>query len=306
MLTPVDKSSPSMTLDVIAAANGKETIVAGEMAEMYFPKRGGMSLLSAKLLVQILDLTGPAICEPKQHRALISELNWSHRDMANIEECVVELQTTLVRLRVNGPRGVQHRSGQLLTDVHRDEDTAQGELVWKFSDTFRQVLRHSRHWAAISLNAVLAMECKYSVWLYQLVALHAGRREVSRDWPLADLRERLGAKTRTLKRWQDFKRHVLEPAVAEVNHLTGVVVMWEPIKKGRKVVAVKLSCRKKTKEELSTATAELDRPRDGRKARRQNTVESIEAEALALRRQLAADLEATWPKDLLDDDEIEY
>ncbi len=46
--------------------------------------------------------------------------------------------------------------------------------------------------------------------------------------------------------------------------------------------------------------------RKGRKARRENTVESIEAEALTLRRQLAADLEATWPKDLLDDDEIEY
>ena len=73
----------------------------------------------------------------------------------------------------------------------------------------------------------------------------------------------------------DFRRRVPEPAVAEVNHLTGVVVMWEPVRKGRK-------------------------------ARRENTVESIEAEALALRRQLAADLEATWPKDLLDDDEIEY
>ncbi len=296
----------TMTLDVIAAANGKETIVAGEMAEMDFPKRGGMSLLSAKLLIQVLDLTGPAICEPKQHRALISELNWSHRDLNEIKDAVDELQTTLVRLSVNGPRGAQHRSGQLLTDVHRDEDAAQGELVWKFSDTFRQVLRHSRHWAAISLNAVLAMECKYSVWLYQLVALHAGRREVSRDWPLADLRERLGVRAPSLRTWQDFKRYVLEPSVAEVNHLTGVIVMWKPIKKGRKVVAVKLSCRKKTKEELSSAAAELGRPRDGRKARRENTVESIEAEALALRRQLAADLEATWPKDLLDDDEIKY
>jgi hypothetical protein len=28
------------------------------------------------------------------------------------------------------------------------------------------------------------MECKYSIWLYQLVALHAGRREVSKLWHL--------------------------------------------------------------------------------------------------------------------------
>ncbi len=74
----------------------------------------------------------------------------------------------------------------------------------------------------------------------------------------------------------------------------------------RKVVAVKLSCRSKTKEELGEATAELDRPRDGRKARRHRTVENIAAEALALRRQLATDLEATWPKDMLDGDEIEF
>jgi len=295
------------TLDVIAAANGRETIVAGEVAELDFPKTGGMSLLSSKLLVQILDLAGPSICEPKQHRVQISELNWSHRDLATIEDSVIELQRTLVRLRVETGKGIKRKSGQILTDVSRDEDAASGELVWKFSDTFRQVVRHSRHWAAISLSAVLAFECKYSVWLYQLAALHAPRRQVTKDWSLDELRERLGAKAPSLKRWPDFRNRVLEPAVAEVNHLTGVMVSWEPIKPSRKVTGIKLSCRLKTDEELEDAQHELGKSRPGRKARRDDTVERIVKATVEQRRWLAESLEKqTKPPGSDLDDSIEF
>ena len=282
------------TLDVIAAARarGVETVVAGEVAEIHFPKGGGLSLLASKLFVQLLDASGARVCEQGRHRTMLESLNWSHRDLTTIEETVRELQRTIVSLTINTSRGRLRKSGQILTDVDREEDNPAGELVWEFSNTFRAVVKNSRHWAAISARAVLAMECKYSPWLYQIAALHAGRERVFQDWKLDDLRERLGASAPSLRNWQPFKQFVLEPAVAEINHLTGIGVAWEPIKYARRVVAVRLSSWRKSKEELDAAVAELNRHRAGRKERRAGLVERVVEERAALRRKLAADLQS--------------
>ena len=282
------------TLDVIAAAHAKgvETIVAGEVAEIHFPKSGGLSLLAAKLFVQLLDRAGPEVVSDREHRATMRSLNWSHRELDELEEVIAELHQTRISLTVNTRRGKRRLSGVVLADMNRPVDTASGEILWRFSATFRAVVKNSRHWAAISARAVLAMECKYSPWLYQLAALHAGRERTHQDWKLDDLRERLGVSSPSLRRWQAFKERVLEPAVAEINHLTGIGVAWEPIKHGRGVVAVRLFSWRKSKEELKAAADELDRHRAGRKERRAGLAERIIKERVAIRRKLAEDLQA--------------
>ena len=134
------------------------------------------------------------------------------------------------------------------------------------------------------------MECKYSPWLYQLAALHAGRERVFEDWDLADLRERLGARSASLRRWQDFKRRVLDPACAEINQLTGIGVAWEPIKYGRKVMGVRLSTWRKGAAEIAEADAEIARHRAGRKERRNEMVERIVEERASWSRETEAKL----------------
>ena len=283
------------TTAVIRAADDKpdEVIVAGEVAEIRFPKGASLSLLASKLFVQLLDAAGADVTEDRAHRATLRSLNWSHRELGELEDVIDELHATKVSLTVNSRNGRRRRTGLVLADVERPEDaTSQGEIEWWFSRTFRAVIANSRHWAAISARAVLAMECKYSPWLYQLAALHAGRDRVSEDWELADLRERLGASAPTLRRWQDFKRHVLEPAAAEINHLTGIGVAWEPIKRGRKVVGVRLSTWRKGREEIAAAAAELERHRAGRKERREGLVERLDAEREETRREIRVKLAA--------------
>lgn len=247
----------------------------GEVAEIHFPKGGTLSLLASKLFVQLLDISGAKVCDQVEHRTTLESLNWAHRDTGEIEETVRELQRTIVELTVETGRGKVRKSGPILTDVSRDLDAATGELVWEFSKTFRNVVRNSTHWAAISARAVLLMEGKYSPWLYQLAALHAGRKEAFRDWSLEELRTRLGATAPSFKRWINFRNYVLEPAVAEVNHLTGVRIDWQPVKRGRTVVAVRLACWRKDGKEIEAAAAEQARPRPGRKARRDGSVERL-------------------------------
>jgi len=282
---------PTKTTSVIRAAKDRddELIVAGEVAEIRFPEGGGLSLLASKLFVSLLDLAGADVAEDRDHRATMASLNWSHRDLDHIEDAIHELHATTVALTVQTRSGRRRRSGVVLTDVDRPEDN-EGEIEWRFSKTFRYVVANSRHWAAISARAALAMDSKYSIWLYQLAALHAGRNKVSEDWDLGDLRERLGANVPSLRRWQDFKRRVLEPACAEINHLTGIGIAWEPIKRRRQVVGVRLSTWRKSREELAAAAAELDRHRAGRKARREGLVERLDAERAETRREIQAKL----------------
>ena len=285
---------PTRTLNVIRAAGDRddEVIVAGEVAEIHFPKGGSLSLLASKLFVQLLDFAGANVAEDRAHRATMRSLNWSHRELDELEDAIRELHATTVELTVNTRNGRRRRSGVVLADAERPEDatTGQGEIEWKFSDTFRSVIANSRHWAAISARAVLAMESKYSPWLYQLAALHAGRERVSEDWDLADLRERLGASAKSLRRWQEFKVAVLDPACAEINHLTGIGIAWEPIKYGRKVVGIRLSTWRKSGAELAAADAELGQHSAGRKARREGLVERIDAERAAWQREAARKL----------------
>ena len=284
---------PPKTLSVIRAAQDRpdKLIVAGEVAEIRFPKGGSLSLLASKLFVALLDIAGAGVAEPRAHRATLESLNWSHRELGELEEAIDELHGTRVALTVNTRNGRRRRSGVVLADADRPEDaTGQGEIEWKFSDTFRAVVANSRHWAAISARAVLAMDCKYAPWLYQLCALHAGRDKISEDWDLADLRERLGASAPSFKRWISFRDRVLDPACAEINQLTGIGVAWEPIKYGRKVMGVRLSTWRKGAAEIAEADAELARHRAGRKERRSELVERIVEEREAWSRETEARL----------------
>ena len=157
---------PTKTLSVIRASGDRpdELIVAGEVAEIRFPKGGSLSLLASKLFVQLLDLAGADVAEARAHRATLASLNWSHRELGELEEAIHELHATTVTLTLNTRNGRRRRSGVVLADADRPEDaTGQGEIEWKFSDTFWAVVANSRHWAAISARAVLAMDCKYSL-----------------------------------------------------------------------------------------------------------------------------------------------
>jgi hypothetical protein len=62
---------------------------------------------------------------------------------------------------------------------------------------------------------------------------------------------------------------------------------YVPIKRGRKITAVKLTWGRKDMPELIEAQKELDRPRVGRTARREDKVETVADDRAALAESLA-------------------
>lgn len=89
---------------------------------------------------------------------------------------------------------------------------------------------------------VLPMQSKYAIRLYEICRSWAGI--YSKQYDLKELRSMLGVADNELVRYPDFRRYVLEIAQREINEYTDIEVNFEPITKGRKVIAIRINIKK--------------------------------------------------------------
>ena len=265
-----------------------ELVASGRQIDMIFkPGQKALSLRAAKLWHLLVKSAGVDLAVAKDHRMMLDDLYQSglgHMTLSERVESLRELQTTLVEVRVASPKVIGRMrivSEALLSRVERDEDD-RGELVWRFGETLRTVFANSDHWAVLSKRAVLAFESRYALRLYEIIALRSGLdHKTSETFPLDELRSRLGVPVGKLTTWSNLRVFALEPAIVEVNQLSGFTVSYEPIKRRRSVAAVTLSWAPKGGRERAATKRELDSSSVGRRARRNQSVEHIVAETTA-------------------------
>lgn len=280
------------TLDAVHMnrADADAIVAAGELVELRFVSGNALSLRAAKLFCLLIQEAGISVADPVQHRIPYAVLNETfHRSHDELAEAVMELHSTVVSVQVVSRQGRPYtKSGPILSDVERDPDRLDdAEIRFEFSPALRRIIANSTHWASISRRAVLSFESRYSLRLYLFLALRANLRKVSDDMSIDDLRDMLGVPINALPRWQDVKRRALDTAIAEINQLAGFHAAYEPIKRGRRIVGVKIAWGLKDRAGLMEAQHELDRPRVGRKARRAGLVEAITQERHKLAESLA-------------------
>lgn len=281
--------------------NPDAIITAGEVVNMRFKNGNQLSLRGAKLFCLLVQQAGAAISEDMQHVVPYSVVNETfHLAKADLIEAVDELHSTVISVHVTSRKGRSYtKSGPILSDVERDDDDGDitdAEIRFAFSPALRRVIADSNHWAAMSRRAILAFESKYSLRIYMFLSLRANLRKTSEAFTLDELKAVLGIDAKTLPRWQDIKRRALEPAQAEINHLAGFRMGYQPIKQGRKITGVKLVWGLKALDEQIEADKELSRHRTGRTARREGKIEQVAGEAAAIRHSLANTV-ATAPYD---------
>lgn len=271
------------TLQVLAdrATHPDALVVAGEIADLRIHNEA-LSLRASKMLHLLVRAAGADACKPTRHSVPVSELNEAfHLSVDEFIETARELAGTKVQLRYTNARGRQAvKVGPILADLERELDDV-GEddpalVSWEFSPVTRVMLSTSDHWAALSRKAVLAFESRYGLRLYELVSLRGGLQFKRRErFDLDDLRRRLGVEPGKLASWIHLRQRALDPAIAEVNHLSGLHVAYEPVKTGRKVTAVDLSWCEVDPAGRAAQARELEAGRVGRRARREGTVEAI-------------------------------
>lgn len=290
----------SKTLKVLADRRNLTDglVAAGEVLDLRFEGRNtAMSLRAAKLLHFLVAAAAGDAGKAMTHVVPLTALNdAAHRSKEELLAAARELAGTTVRLdvtRANGRKAT--KVGPLLADVERDEDS-DGELRFELSPVLREVLRVSNHWAILSRQAVNAFQSRYSLRLYELVSLRVGLDQVqSETFSIDDLRKLFGVPSGKLTTWSNLRMKVLDISVSEVSHLTGLMVRYEPVKRGKAVMAVKLIWREKSRQQRAAAAKELDASSIGRVVRREGKAEKIidtdeQAEIAAGLRELSASL----------------
>ena len=90
------------------------------------------------------------------------------------------------------------------------------------------------------LYQILALKSSYSIRLYELLASYAFAKKKSFD--VDSLKTLIQCPH---KEYKDLRRYAIEPAVKEINEYTDLVVSWEPIKQGRKVISIEFRMERK-------------------------------------------------------------
>ena len=205
----------------------------------------------------------------------LSELRGLHDSNDRVKACLEKLQKTLIHARMpdGATRTVQMLGGTDICDSTRED----GILRYDFHRKLVPVLRDSEVYARMETKVLAAFTSKYALSLYEVVAAKANLRRASEVIEVETLRQWLGVPEGKLERWPDMNRKALKPALEEVNGLSPFSVEAAPVKRGRKVVQVRLSWTKK--EPFSpaeqAAAREVNRVRAGRRARLAGTVETV-------------------------------
>jgi len=205
----------------------------------------------------------------------LRELRGLHDSNDRIRPSLRRFQQTLVDARLaNG----KTRTVQLLGATDMDaEDREDGILVYDFHPKLIELLRDSELYARMQMKVIASFNSKYALSLYEVVSARINLRKSSEVIDIDTLRQWLGIEIGKLKTWSNIKKFALQPALNEVNGLSPFSVEAEPIKRGRKVVEVRLSWAKKEPFSPSeqAAAREVNRAKFGRKARLSGTAEKV-------------------------------
>lgn len=94
------------------------------------------------------------------------------------------------------------------------------------------------------LQNILEMKSVFSVRIYELLKSYAYQR--SKTFYIDELKQRLMVDTvKSYKDFSLFRKKVLEIAISEINALTDLIINYEPIKKGNKVIKINFSIQQK-------------------------------------------------------------
>lgn len=113
-----------------------------------------------------------------------------------------------------------------------------GIITGKFhSDLLPFFLKLKKQFTRMSLKQYLKLPSIYSQKIFGYLTSWAGTPEV--EISISDLNEMLDTPESLRKNFKELRRRVLEKAHKDITGLTSLRYEWEPVKKGRAVVAVR-------------------------------------------------------------------
>ena len=264
MDSPVAEKKVLHTIDL--KPHNKEAIKPAELIQV----TGHHELtLNARRAITVLWHSAHAqgIAEGKDYSVEIDELKPDgHKGYEMVEEAIEALMKTLLVVKM--PDGKTRRVQFLGGNDLDDPDRPAGVLNYSFDKRLIEVLKLSTVWGKIAIPVLMAFTSKYAISLYENIAqIHNLSYKKSQVYSLEEFRELLGVPPGKYKTFGELNKHVIKPAVAELNALASFGVTIMPVKQGKKVVQIQVGWWTKNAEDLKESFQELQRTKLGRRAR---------------------------------------
>jgi hypothetical protein len=268
------------TIQVAAdrAHDDASTVLPAEVARGVY-MRHAPSLAALKLMHLMIGTAGGRMAEDVRHEIRLADIRkidgMDNHTRASLTPLFEELRAAV--LTHDDPQKMVTRIGGILDEAQVDychEVSGDTLLSWYFGRTFRRMAEESCHWAILDRQTVFHLGSKYSVLLFQHISSLTGLDHVtSKTFTIAELRAVLGVPEGKLERFVHLRQRALESAIAEINQLSRLTLTSTPHKIGRTVASVTIGWQ--VKDDPKPAKAELDRPKVGRKERRDGTAETF-------------------------------
>ena len=254
-----------------------KTVLPAEVAQGVYIKHAP-SLQSLKLMHLMVAKAGGRMADDVRHEMRLSDLKQIEGMRNHTRQTVVPLfeELSAAVLTIDDAVKMTTTVGGLLDQAkidYRHEGGGDVLISWTFRTTFKEMARDSNHWAILDRQAVFHLSSKYSVLLFQHISSLTNLKHVnSKRFSVAELRAVFGIPEGHSSRFSNFKQNIIVPAIAEINSdLTRLHLTATYHKIGRSVAEVEIAWEEEA--DLSRVKAELDRPKAGRKSRREGTDE---------------------------------
>lgn len=139
-----------------------------------------------------------------------------------------------------------------------------GKVTIKFHEDMMpfllEVTKQNKFYTHFQLKYILPMKSQYAIRLYEILKSYQ-RNNIDWFFEIDKLRKQLNCEN--YENYKDFRRRVLEPAVAEINEFTDIKIAWDAVKEGRKVARVVFYMAGKKQGELLEADRAISDTLDG-------------------------------------------
>jgi len=206
---------------------------------------GGLTLADRRVYNLLLANAWDTIKEPVLHVIRLHELRSSNQDNNRPRDSLQRLMKIVVSFDVE-EEGIKRTVLTQLLGPCKLDHNPQGLAYYTFPEPIRAALGNSSVFARLRRDLLCQFRSKYALSLYEMAQKRINLAyKTSEDFTIDDIRKKLGVEKGLYSAYQSLNLRVLKPAVSEVNGISDIDCLFEPILEGRKTVGLRLSWRKK-------------------------------------------------------------
>jgi len=267
---------------VLTRKGGDEFVKPGKLVEVRFVKGQSLSLTASRLLALMILTAGGDAWRDIPHRMRKADIRRGHKGNERIVDMLEELHRTLFAEDDKSWRGKRATKRFSLIQASWEEvedgDRETGWIEWQFTPDARRLIQESQTYAVMNRQAILGFRSAYSLKLYEEGALRLHRRQPVWKVDMVGLRAALGIDPDKYGDFAQLRRKVLAVAKSEIDQLAHFTVDWSEIRRGRAVVELEFRFGPKDAPAQIETVDELARHSVGRRARREDAVETLQIE----------------------------